>query len=136
MLTKVTYIDIEGKSYPMVFSLACLKHMDGIQEVSKKAKQNQSLSDSADIIIRMLTAMMTSGCYYCNNMNLTNYPHSPAINGKIKPFSEDQIMHMISATEENLKYLIKKIQLCVNVSNSKSIQAVNSVTSKKKKKKH
>lgn len=136
MLTKVTYIDIEGKSYPMVFSLACLKHMDGIESIAKKVNENKSVSSSADIIIRMLTDLITSGCYYCNNMNLTNYPHSPAIKGKIKPLSEDQIMHMISATEENLKYLIKKIQLCVNVSNSKSIQAVNSVTSKKKKKKH
>ena len=136
MLTKVTYIDIVGKSYPMVFSLACLKHMDAVESIAKKVNENKSISSSADIIIRMLTDLITSGCYYSNSMKLTNYPHSPAIDGKIKPLSEDQIMHMISATEENLKYIIKKIQLCVNVSNSKSIQAVNSVTSKKKKKKH
>lgn len=136
MLTRVIYIDIEKKTYPMTFSLACLKHMDGIEAVAKKAKKNESISDSAEIIVRMLTAMITSGCMYCNEMNITNYKNSPAVNGKIKPLTENQIMYLISATEENLKYIMNKIQLCMNVSNSKSIQAVTSVTSKKKKKRH
>lgn len=136
MLTKVIYIDIEGKSYPMTFSLACLKHMDSIQMIASKVQKNQSISDSAEVIARMLSAMITSGCYYCNEMHLTNYPNSPAENGKIKPLSEEKILYLIPADEKSLKYVVQKIQLCVNVSNAKSINAVNSVGSKKKKKKH
>lgn len=136
MLTKVIYIDIEGKSYPMTFSLACLKHMDSIQMIASKMQKNQNVSDSAEVIARMLTSMITSGCYYCNKMHLTNYPNSPAENGKIEPLSEENILYLIPADEKSLKYVVQKIQLCVNVSNAKSINAVNSVGSKKKKKKH
>lgn len=134
MLAKIVYIDIGEKIYPMTFSLACLKHMDDIQEIAKKVQKDESLSDSADVIAKMLTAMITSGCQYCNQMRLVNYKNSPAVDGYITPLTEEQIMYSIPATQEDLKYVIKKIQLCVNVSNSKSIQATTPIGSKKKKK--
>lgn len=134
MLAKVVYIDIVNKPYPMVFSLACMKDMKGFDEISKRAKEDKDISDSAEIIIRMLTTLITSGCNYCNRLKMTGYKNSPAINGYIKPLTRDDIQYLIPATKESLYYVVKKIQLCVDVSKSKSITAVTPPGSKKKKK--
>lgn len=134
---RITPINLEDKIYPLNFSLAvsCMIHdeygsMDKIEKIVED--KDAPISQKVDILCDVLSAMITSGCQYYNVFNKKPYNKAPVKNGEFVPLTSEQLKYCISPDEKTLKYIMDRINLCVNESQNRDLGTKPHKNSKKK----
>lgn len=121
---KIEFIYLEGKKYPLSFSLAASeqlarKHNDfsGFSKILKDKKV--PVNKKMDCLCDILASLIYSGCQYYNAFNIEPYKDAPIINGKYHYINSEQLKTVINPAD--LSEILDKISKCVESSNKKKI---------------
>ena len=136
---RIEFIYIEGKKYPLSFSLAAseklLQDQKDLKNLSKILKdKNTPMHKKIDILCDILASLIYSGCQYYNAFNIAPYKDAPFFNEKFNPISSEQIKVVLNPDSETLEMITKKITSCMQVSNKKKINTKIPTNAKKKQK--
>lgn len=138
---KIEFIDLEGKKYPLSFSLLVT------EEIMKKYKSTDNLmyllkdkkaplNEKMDAVTTILSNMIYSGCEYYNSFHKQPYKNAPVRNGKFIPLSNEQIKIAIDPMDGSFKDIIETIKRCISSSSQRKIGTKPKKTKSKKKKKN
>lgn len=137
---KLSYLELEGKKYPLTFSLKTTqlitdkyKDMTTFSKVLNDPKVG--MSKKIDIVADVLESMMRSGCQFCNAFSYSPYPNAPFHDGKFISLSAEQIKLCIPPEEQDIKNVINAINSCISTSNVKELGTQTKKSAKKKKNK-
>lgn len=121
---KIEFIYLEGKKYPLSFSLAASeqlarKHSD-FRSFSKILKDKKvPANKKMDCLCDILASLIYSGCQYYNAFNIEPYKDAPVVNGKYRYITSEQLKTVINPSD--LSEIMDKISKCVENSNKKKI---------------
>ena len=126
-MSRLTYIKIAGKNYPMSFSLGASKKLiekfGGVEriqaELSKPGKELKKL----DLIMYVLSLLISQGCAYKNHFekDMPVPEDSPVIDGKWVPIPQEVLE--IAVQMQDMEELTEKISACIARSNKKEVEA-------------
>lgn len=135
---KIEFYELEGKKYPLSFSLATTEKIaQKYKDLSKLSGmlKNEKISNYEKIAIvsEILSAMMYSGAQYYNAFNKEPFEGADYKDGKFRYLTAEQLKCVIPCSEKEITDLAGKIQRCYASSNDKDIHA-RSVQNRSKKK--
>lgn len=128
-MSKLTYMNIQGKVYPMSFSLMATKilterHGD-IQKYFSSLQNTEDTAKNLEIVAELLEVMISQGCAYKNYFE-KDVPRraNDAVDdtGKFIPLSKDAILCGLEI--DDVEYCVKKIQECMEKSNKRILNTV------------
>lgn len=123
---KIEYMHIEGKKYPLSFSLATAEQIaekyKNMNELQRKLKdENFPDSEKLDILCNVLAMMIYSGCCYFNAFHKPPYENAPYEDEKFYYITSEQLKTCIPLNDNKIKEIINKIENCINSSGDKKI---------------
>lgn len=135
---RISQINIEGKDYPLCFSLSVATMITEKYKDVNKLKQmisdeNVSFAKKVKVLCDVLASMIDAGCRYYNVFHKRAYPNAP-INkkGKFIPLTSEQIECSIDLSEETIKNLACAIRNCIEGSQEKKLGIKPGKNAKKK----
>lgn len=136
---RISFLEIEGRKYPLCFSLATSEMITekykNIKMMSRNLNdKNFPLSRKIDMVCDILSALMKSGCDYYNILNKSIYDNAPTDqNGKLVALKKEQLKYCIGMDEESINNIVKKVNECIANGQRKNI---GTSTKGKKKRRH
>lgn len=135
-MSKLTYVNIQGKAYPMSFSLLATKVLtERHGDISKYFKRVEDAKDelaALDTLSELLEVMIMQGCAYKNNFeaNVPRKQNDPVDeNGKFIPLSKEAIEAGLELSD--LEYVSKKVKECIEKSSKTNFVGKANSSSKK-----
>lgn len=137
---RIEFIEIEGKKYPLSFSLSAseqiMKKYNNPQKmVNILQNKNVNIHVKINIICNILESLIYSGCQYYNAFNKEKYENAPIKNGKFIGLTCEQIKVSLPLDEEYIENLTSKIKKCIESSNTKQLGTKPIKNNSKKKRK-
>lgn len=126
-MSRITYVMIAGKSYPMSFSLGASKKI--VEKFGSVEKMQATLSrkggdtEKLDIVIDILALLIAQGCAYKNyfEKDMPAPENAPLIEGKWEPLPRDILEIAIQLPD--MEELTQKIQECIGNGGKKEVDA-------------
>lgn len=124
---RVSFLEIEGRKYPLCFSLATseiiTEKYKNIEMMSRNLNdKNFPLSRKIDMVCDILSVLMKSGCDYYNILNKSTYDNAPTDrNGKLVALKKEQLKYCIGIDEESINNIVKKVNECIATGQRKNI---------------
>lgn len=124
-MSRIVYVEIAGKSYPMSFSLGASKKIieqygnaDNMKKNLAKAKDSQKI----DMVTHLLELLISQGCAYKNyfEKDMPVSENSPVIDGKWTPLPREAIE--IAVGVYDIEELSGKIMECVGNGSKKEVE--------------
>lgn len=124
-MSRITFVTIAGKNYPMSFSLGASKKIIekyGGAEKMKTALEKAKDAQKIDMIIELLELLIAQGCAYKNyfEKDIPAPDNSPVVDGKWAPLPREALE--IAVGVYDVKELSDKILECVGNGSKKEIE--------------
>ena len=124
-MSKITYVKIAGRNYPMSFSLGASKKIIekyGSAEKMKKELGGGNDSQKIDMVTDMLALLISQGCAYKNyfEKDMPAEEDAPIIDGKWTPITKDILE--IAVNVEDIGMLKEKIEECIGTGSRKDVE--------------
>lgn len=124
-MSRITFVTIAGKNYPMSFSLGASKKIIekyGGAEKMKTALEKAKDAQKIDMITELLELLIAQGCAYKNyfEKDIPAPDNSPVVDGKWAPLPREAIE--IAVGVYDVKELSDKILECVGNGSKKEIE--------------
>lgn len=127
-MSKLTYVEIAGKTYPMSFSLGASKKLisgyGSISELQKALEQGSEL-EQLTMISKIVELLIAQGCAYKNFFECDiPAPQDAPIdsNGRWTPLSAEAIEAAVSV--DDVGRLVDALSVCMTKGSQKSVEAV------------
>lgn len=126
-MSKLTYIKIAGKNYPMSFSLGASKKLiekfGGVERIQAELNKPGKDLEKLDLVIYVLSLLISQGCAYKNyfEKDMPIPEDAPVIEGKWTPIPQEVLE--IAVQMQDMEELIEKISACIARSNKKEVEA-------------
>lgn len=126
-MSRLTYIKIAGKNYPMSFSLGASKKLiekfGGVEKIQSELSKPGKDLKKLDLIIYVLSLLISQGCAYKNyfEKDMPVPEDSPVIDGKWVPIPQEVLE--IAVQMQDMEELTEKISACIARSNKKEVEA-------------
>ena len=126
-MSRLTYIKIAGKNYPMSFSLGASKKLiakfGGVEKIQSELSKPGKDLEKLDLIMYVLSLLISQGCAYKNYLekDMPVPEDSPVIDGKWVPIPQEVIE--IAVQMQDMEELTEKISACIARSNKKEVEA-------------
>lgn len=134
-MRRITTIEINGKEYPMNFSVGAtmaieekygsINKFETIIASSNDGEEQGAISKSLEAVSFLLAALIAQGCKYKNDFE-SGMPipeNAPVVNGEWVPLTQEQIKVLVQPDEDELKFLVNKINECMNVGKKREVTA-------------
>ena len=134
-MSRLTYIKIAGKNYPMSFSLGASKKLiekfGGVEKIQSELSKPGKDLEKLDLIMYVLSLLISQGCAYKNyfEKDMPVPENAPVVNGRWEPLSREMMETAIMG--EDMLYIGNKIKECIEKSQKKKVKAKS--TSKNRK---
>lgn len=124
-MSRITFVTIAGKNYPMSFSLGASKKIIekyGGAEKMKTALEKAKDAQKIDMITELLELLIAQGCAYKNyfEKDIPVPDNSPVVDGKWAPLPREALE--IAVGVYDVKELSDKILECVGNGSKKEIE--------------
>lgn len=125
-MSKLTYINIVGKNYPLSFSLGASKRLvekfGSFEKMEKALNKNGSDLEKMETISYILELLIAQGCAYKNHFekDIPATDTDPVIDGKWTPLTREVID--IAIQIEDMKGLSDKIMECMKNGGKKDVE--------------
>ena len=124
-MSRITFVTIAGKNYPMSFSLGASKKIIekyGGAEKMKTALEKAKDAQKIDMITELLELLIAQGCAYKNyfEKDIPAPDNSPVVDGKWAPLPCEALE--IAVGVYDVKELSDKILECVGNGSKKEIE--------------
>ena len=124
-MSRITFVTIAGKNYPMSFSLGASKKIIekyGGAEKMKTAHEKAKDAQKIDMITELLELLIAQGCAYKNyfEKDIPAPDNSPVVDGKWAPLPREALE--IAVGVYDVKELSDKILECVGNGSKKEIE--------------
>ncbi len=124
-MSRITFVTIAGKNYPMSFSLGASKKIIekyGGAEKMKTALEKAKDAQKIDMITELLELLIAQGCAYKNyfEKDIPAPDNSPVVDGKWAPLPREALE--IAVGVYDVKELSDKILECVGNGSKKEIE--------------
>ena len=122
-MSRLTYIKIAGKNYPMSFSLGASKKLiekfGGVEKIQSELSKPGKDLEKLDLIMYVLSLLISQGCAYKNyfEKDMPVPEDSPVIDGKWVPIPQEVLE--IAIQMQDMEELTGKISACIARSNKK-----------------
>lgn len=126
-MSRLTYIKIAGKNYPMSFSLGASKKLiekfGGVEKIQSELSKPGKDLEKLDLIMYVLSLLISQGCAYKNyfEKDMPVPEDSPVIDGKWVPIPQEVLE--IAVQMQDMEELTEKISACIARSNKKEVEA-------------
>ena len=126
-MSRLTYIKIAGKNYPMSFSLGASKKLiekfGGVEKIQSELSKPGKDLEKLDLIMYVLSLLISQGCAYKNHFekDMPVPEDSPVIDGKWVPIPQEVLE--IAVQMQDMEELTEKISACIARSNKKEVEA-------------
>ena len=127
-MSRIVYIEIVGKEYPMSFSLMAAKKIaeknGNVENMLAKVKNDGGTTpDVVDSLVDILELLISQGCAYKNyfEKDVPVKENDPVIDGKWTPLPREALEIAVSIGE--LDEIVDKIKECIDTSKKKEIEA-------------
>lgn len=126
-MSRIVYVDIVGKQYPMSFSLGASKRMiekyGSAEKMTAQLKRPGKDADKIDAILEMLELLIAQGCAYKNyfEKDIPAPDNAPIVDGKWTPLPKEALSIAIGVYD--IEELADKIQECVSKGGKKEVEA-------------
>lgn len=125
-MSRITYIELAGKKYPLIFSLAASKAVSakfgGIDKIGELLNSGNIGTREIEAISFLVTVLIKQGCAY-KNMFEADLPPEPGARHdgeKYISLSQEEVETCITLNEAGI--IIEKITECVNGSSQTEIE--------------
>lgn len=124
-MSRITYVTIAGKEYPMSFSLGASKKIieqygsaDKMKSSLEKAKDTQKI----DMVTELLSLLIAQGCAYKNyfEKDIPTPKNAPVVEGKWTPLPREAIE--IAVGVYDVEELSDKIMECIGKGSKKEVE--------------
>lgn len=125
-MSKITYIEIAGKNYPMSFSLGATKRLiakyGSVEKMKAKISKQGKEEEKLDAIIEILELLISQGCAYKNffEKDLPVTEKDPIIDGKWTPLTAEMIE--IAVDVFGAEELVEAIKECIEGGSKKDVE--------------
>lgn len=138
---KVEFIELEGKKYPLSFSLLVteeiIKKYENVDNFMHLLKDKKApLDKKMDAVTTILSNMIYSGCEYYNSFHKPPYKNAPIRNGKFIPLNNEQVKIAIDPMDGSFRDIVETIKRCVSSASQRKIGTKPKKNKSKKKKKN
>lgn len=126
-MSRLTYVKIAGKNYPMSFSLGASKKLiekfGGVERIQAELSKPGKDLEKLDLVIYVLSLLISQGCAYKNyfEKDMPVPEDSPVIDGKWTPIPQEVLE--IAVQMQDMSELTEKISACISQSNKKEVEA-------------
>lgn len=126
-MSRLTYVKIAGKNYPMSFSLGASKKLiekfGGVERIQAELSKPGKDLEKLDLVIYVLSLLISQGCAYKNyfEKDMPVPEDSPVIDGKWTPIPQEVLE--IAVQMQDMSELTEKISACISKSNEKEVEA-------------
>lgn len=126
-MSKITYITLAGKDYPMSFSLGATKRLiqryGSVEKMQERIKKEGNEADKLEAIVEILTLLISQGCAYKNffEKDLPAPDNAPIINGKWEPLPSEVIEVAVDIFDA--EDMVAKIVECISGGSKKDVEA-------------
>lgn len=126
-MSRLTYVKIAGKNYPMSFSLGASKKLiekfGGVERIQAELSKPGKDLEKLDLVIYVLSLLISQGCAYKNyfEKDMPVPEDSPVIDGKWTPIPQEVLE--IAVQMQDMGELTEKISACISRSNKKEVEA-------------
>lgn len=124
-MSKITYINIAGKQYPLSFSLMAAKKLaaefGGLEAAMSKMGDGKEIDENAvDVVTTVLELLISQGCAYKNffEADLPAPDNAPIIDGKWTPLPREAIEIGIGIMD--IEKIFEQIEDCVETGRKKT----------------
>ena len=125
-MSKITYVKIAGKSYPMSFSLGATKKLiakyGSVEKMKSHLSKEGREAEKLDAIVDMLELLIAQGCGYKNyfEADIPAPDDAPVIDGKWTPLPKEAIEIAVDISDADA--LVNSIISCVNGGSKKDVE--------------
>lgn len=124
-MSKIVFVKIAGKSYPMSFSLGASKKIIGKYGSAEKMKSILEKSediDKIDLVAEMIELLTTQGCAYMNyfEKDMPKPDDAPVIEGKWTALPKEAIEIAVGISD--VDELVNKITECIDGGSKKDVE--------------
>lgn len=126
-MSRITYIELAGKKYPLIFSLAASKAISakfgGIDKIGELLSSGNLGAKEIETISFIITVLIKQGCAY-KNMFEADLPPEPGARHdgeKYISLSQEEVETCISLNEAGK--IVEKITECIRGSSQTEIEA-------------
>lgn len=126
-MSRIVFVEIAGKQYPMSFSLGASKRIvekyGSAEKMSEYLRREGKDAEKIDVILEMLELLIAQGCAYKNyfEKDIPVPEEAPVINGKWTPIPKEVLEIAIGVSD--IEELTSKIQECVKKGGTKEVEA-------------
>lgn len=126
-MSKITYITLAGKDYPMSFSLGATRRLiqryGSVEKMQERIKKEGNEADKLEAIVEILTLLISQGCAYKNffEKDLPAPENAPIINGKWEPLPAEVIEVAVDIFDA--EDMVAKIVECISGGSKKDVEA-------------
>lgn len=126
-MSKITYITLAGKDYPMSFSLGATKRLiqryGSVEKMQERIKKEGNEADKLEAIVEILALLISQGCAYKNffEKDLPAPENAPIINGKWEPLPTEVIEVAVDIFDA--EDMVAKIVECISGGSKKDVEA-------------
>ena len=125
-MSRITYIELAGKKYPLIFSLAASKAISakfgGIDKIGELLSSGNIGDREIEAISFLVTVLIKQGCAY-KNMFEADLPPEPGARHdgeKYISLSQEEVETCIALNEAGI--IVEKITECINGSSQTEIE--------------
>ena len=124
-MSRITFVKIAGKSYPMSFSLGASKKIIGkygSAEKMKTAIEKSEDMERIDLVTEMIELLTAQGCAYMNyfEKDMPKPDDAPVVDGKWTPLPREVIEIAVGISD--IDELVKKITECIEGGSKKEVE--------------
>ena len=125
-MSRIVYVKIAGKDYPMSFSLGASKKIMekyGGAEKMKASLDKAKDAQKIDMVTELLELLIAQGCAYKNyfEKDIPAPDNAPVIDGKWTPLPREAIE--IAVGVYDVEELSDKISECISAGSKKEVEA-------------
>lgn len=134
-MAKITFVKINGKNYPMSFSLGASKKLmqkygslDGLrraisaEEKDEAGEEDDVKTEQLDVVMEILEILIAQGCGYKNffEKDLPTPEGAPIVDGKWMPITKEGMEYAVDVSD--MEELVLKIEQCISASSKKTVE--------------
>lgn len=124
-MSRIVYVKIAGKNYPMSFSLGASKKIIGkygSADKMKSAMEKSKDTEKIDLVTDMIELLTAQGCAYMNyfEKDMPKPDDAPIVDGKWTPLSREAVEIAVGISD--VDELVKKIMECIDGGSKKEVE--------------
>lgn len=124
-MSRIVFVKIAGKSYPMSFSLGASKKIIGKYGSAEKMKsvlEKSKDTDKIDLVTEMIELLTAQGCAYMNyfEKDMPKPDDAPVVDGKWSPLPKEAVEIAVGISD--VDELVKKITECIDGGSKKEVE--------------